>query len=78
MRRYYLHTRNGIFYAELVSPKGRKLAARSAGTATEDEALLVVADWLKNGVPTDRDRKPRPADKRAFVASLVAAATGQV
>ncbi|MDR1249039.1 MAG: tyrosine-type recombinase/integrase [Treponema sp.] len=62
MRRYYLHTRNGIFYAELVSPEGRKLAARSTGTTTEDEALLVVAEWLKNGVPAGRDRKPRPAD----------------
>jgi integrase len=62
MRRYYLHTRNGIFYAELVTPEGRKLAARSTGTTTEDEALLVVADWLKNGVPAGRDRKPRPAD----------------
>jgi integrase len=62
MRRYYLHTRHGIFYAELVSPEGRKLAARSTGTTTEDEALLVVAEWLKNGVPTGRDRKPRSAD----------------
>jgi integrase len=62
MRRYYLHTRNGIYYAELVSPEGRKLAARSTGTTSEDEALLVVAEWLKNGVPTGRDRKPRLAD----------------
>jgi hypothetical protein len=62
MRRYYLHTRNGIFYAELVTPEGRKLAARSTKKTTEDEALLVVADWLKNGVPTGRERKPRPPD----------------
>jgi hypothetical protein len=62
MRRYYLHTRNGIYYAELVTPEGCKLAARSAGTTTEDDALLVVAGWLKNGVPSGRDRKPRPAD----------------
>jgi integrase len=62
MRRYYLHTRNGVYYAELTTPEGRKLAARSAGKGSEDEALLVVADWLKNGVPTGRDRKPRPAD----------------
>jgi hypothetical protein len=60
MRRYYLHTRNGIFYAELVTPEGRKLAARSTGTTTEDEALLVVAEWLKNGVPSGRDRNHRP------------------
>jgi integrase len=58
MRRYYLHTRHGIFYAELVTPEGRKLTARSTGKNTEDEALLVVADWLKNGVPTGRKRKP--------------------
>jgi integrase len=63
MRRYYLHTRhNGIFYAELVTPEGRKLTARSTGKTTEDEALLVVAEWLKNGVPTGRKRKPRPVD----------------
>jgi integrase len=62
MRRYYLHTRNGIFYAELVTPEGRKLAARSTGKTTEDDALLVVAEWLKNGVPSGRDRGRRPAD----------------
>jgi integrase len=60
MRRYYLHTRHGIFYAELVTPEGRKLTARSTGKNTEDEALLVVAEWLNNGVPTGRKRKPRP------------------
>jgi integrase len=58
-----LHTRNGVFYAELVNPEGRKLAARSTGQTTEDEALLVVAGWLKNGVPTGRKRKPRPAEE---------------
>jgi integrase len=62
MRRYYLHTRHGIYYAELVTPEGRKLTARSTGEKTEDEALLVVAGWLKNGVPTGRERKPRPVD----------------
>jgi integrase len=63
MRRYYLHTRhNGIFYAELTTPEGRKLVARSTGTTDRDEALLVVAEWLKHGVPVGRERKPRPAD----------------
>jgi hypothetical protein len=60
MRRYYLHTRyNGIFYAELVTPEGRKLAARSTGKTARDEALLVVAEWLKNGVPAGKKRNPR-------------------
>ncbi|MDR0403964.1 MAG: integrase, partial [Treponema sp.] len=62
MRRYYLHTRHGIFYAELVTPEGRKLTARSTGKTTEDEALLVVADWLKNGVYSVTKRKVRPLD----------------
>jgi integrase len=63
MRRYYLHTRhNGIFYAELVTPEGRKLTARSTGKITRDEALLVVVEWLKNGVPTGKKRNPRPVD----------------
>ncbi|MDR1507770.1 MAG: tyrosine-type recombinase/integrase [Treponema sp.] len=62
MRRYYLHTRHGIFYAELVTQEGRKLTARSTGKTTEDEALLVVAEWLKNGIPSGRKRRLRPAD----------------
>jgi integrase len=62
MRRYYLHTRHGIYYAELVTPTGRKLAAKSTGKSSEDEALLVVAEWLKHGVPTGKERKPSPLD----------------
>jgi hypothetical protein len=62
MRRYYLHIRKGVYYAELVTPEGRKLSARSTRKTTEDEALLVVAEWLKNGVPTGRTGAPRPAD----------------
>jgi hypothetical protein len=42
-RKYYLHKRNGIFYAELVDPQtGCKLPARSTGTSDRDDALLVV------------------------------------
>ncbi|MDR1932902.1 MAG: hypothetical protein LBQ57_08805 [Spirochaetales bacterium] len=63
MRRYSLHTRqNGVFYVELVTPEGRKLTSRSTGKTTEGEALLVVSEWLKNGVPIGRKRKPRPVD----------------
>jgi integrase len=57
-RRYYLHQRRGIFYAELVDPAtGLKLTARSCGTANRDDALLIVADWLKNGIPKPRTNK---------------------
>lgn len=60
MRRYYLHTRhNGIFYTELVDPQtGVKLTARSTGTKNRDEALLIIAEWLKSGIPTGRSVNP--------------------
>jgi integrase len=51
MRRFYLHKRGGIFYAELLTTAGVKLNARSTGKRTRDEALLVVAEWLKDGLP---------------------------
>ncbi|GHV46714.1 hypothetical protein AGMMS49546_35220 [Spirochaetia bacterium] len=40
-----------MFYAELVTAAGVKLNARSTGKSTRDEALLVVAEWLKDGLP---------------------------
>ena len=51
MRRYYLHQRKGVYYAEIVTPEGHKLTARSTGKATKDEALLVVSRWLADGIP---------------------------
>ncbi|GHU54764.1 hypothetical protein FACS189442_1460 [Spirochaetia bacterium] len=63
MRRFYLHTRQkGVYYAELVSPEGCKLNARSTGTSNRDEALMIVAKWLETGIPTSRRRKPRPVE----------------
>jgi integrase len=61
-RDFYLHTRhNGIYYAELMDPEtGRKLSARSTGEKDRDKALLKVAVWRANGLPTGRARKPRP------------------
>ncbi|GMO62947.1 MAG: hypothetical protein Ta2A_09870 [Treponemataceae bacterium] len=55
MRKHYLHQRRGTFYAELVDQKtGLKLTARSTQTKNRDDALLVVAEWLKNGIPKPR------------------------
>jgi hypothetical protein len=52
-KKYYLHTRNGIFYAELTDPaSGHKLTVKSTGESDRDNALLVVFDWLKNGIPS--------------------------
>ncbi|MDR0302866.1 MAG: integrase, partial [Treponema sp.] len=61
MRRYYFHQRNGTYYAELVTPEGKKLTARSTGKATESEALLVIAKWLDEGIPT-KEGKQKPVE----------------
>jgi len=73
MRRFYLHVRhNGIFYAELVDPQtGIKLTARSTGTKKRDEALLIIADWLKTGIPTGRIKKPRSIEAAASIEAIL-------
>jgi len=60
MRRYYLHQRKGVYYAELVVD-GNKLTARSTGKTSEDEALLVVSKWLEVGLPV-KGGKTRPVE----------------
>ena len=60
-KKFHLHTRKGIFYVQFISPSSKKrLSALSTGKTTRDEALLVVYDWLQNGVPqkkTETDGK---------------------
>ena len=60
MRRFYFYRRNGVYYAKLNTPSGVSLSGRSTKTRNRNEALLIVAEWLKNGVPTGRERKPKP------------------
>jgi integrase len=61
-RKYYLHKRNGVFYAELVDPvNGQKLSAKSTGESNKENALLIVSDWLKNGIPSAHNKERRPA-----------------
>jgi integrase len=74
MRRdFYLHTRHhGIYYAEFVDPEtGRKLPARSTGEKDRDKALLKVAIWKANGLPTGRMRRPRPLEVAAGLDSIL-------
>ena len=72
MRRYYLHQRKDVFYAELVTPDGHRLTARSTGKKTQDEALLVVSRWLSEGVP-DRGNKPRTVETMGGLAGILKA-----
>jgi len=74
MRPYYLHRRSGVWYAELVDQEtGRKLTARSTGTQNRDEAILKIAEWRKSGIPTGRQRKPKPIDLAADIEAILRA-----
>ncbi len=60
MRRYSLFKRQNspFFYVQLRNPQtGKYLPPKSTGKTEESEALLVVADWLKNGIPDREGRK---------------------
>jgi integrase len=63
MRQFTVFSRQGIFYAQLVDPNtGDRLVPRSTGTKNKKDAMLVVAEWLKSGIPTGRKRKTRPLE----------------
>jgi len=70
MRGYYLHKRGSVYYAELVDKRtGLKLTVRS--TRERDAALLVVAGWLKDGLPNPRLKKPRPVAAAFDLAGII-------
>ena len=74
MRPFYLHRRQGVWYAELVDQAtGKKLNARSTETTDRDQAVMKVALWLKTGVPTSRKGKPRPVEEAVGTQSILRA-----
>jgi integrase len=73
VRQYYLHTRpvsrtRRIFYVQFTYPATkRRLPALSTGKDNRDDALIVIAGWLKEGIPQRQTVKrealsPRPLD----------------
>jgi integrase len=75
MRRFYLYERRGTFYASLINPEtGIPLTAKSTGTKNRDEALLVIAEWLKNGVPQGKKKQAKTvvhiADYKALIKAV--------
>jgi integrase len=71
MRRYYLHTRKGVYYVEFVVPEtGQKLTARSTGTTDRDEAILKISEWLKTGLPS-RGGRAKPLENAASLEAIV-------
>jgi integrase len=75
MRRFYTHTRhNGIIYAELVDPiSQKKLPARSTRTKNSDEAAIVIAKWLEDGLPCGKAQQRRPLETVMDFRSILSA-----
>ena len=52
MRRFSLYRRGRFWYAQLFNPETRKYTSgRSTGESSRNSAALVVADWLRDGIP---------------------------
>jgi hypothetical protein len=69
VRQYYLHTRKRIFYVQFTDAATKKrLTALSTGKDKRDDALIVIAGWLKDGIPqrevTRGQAKPENQSRR--------------
>lgn len=60
-RKWSLHKRGATWYGQVFNPAtGRYLTARSTGEEDKDAATLVIAEWLKTGLPSGRMKRPAP------------------
>jgi len=50
---------NGIYYAEFIDPKTGRTLHRSTGSKDRDEAAVITAKWMAEGVPT-RGKAAKP------------------
>ena len=61
MRRFSLYRRGKIWYVKLYNQgPGGYLSGRSTGECDRNAALLVVAEWLRDGVPDPKQKGTRP------------------
>jgi integrase len=65
-RNFYLYPKpSGIYYAQLILPCGGKMIWRSTRTKNRDEAAMVVAKWLIEGVPVAKGGAKKPLNEAA-------------
>lgn len=50
---------NGIYYAQFTDPKTGRILHRSTGSKDRDQAAVITAKWLAEGVPT-RGKAKKP------------------
>ena len=73
MRQFYLFkNKKGIYIAEILDPKtGRRVCLRNTGQKDKQEAVLIVSDWLRDGIPARKRGRPCQAkDKFQSIANL--------
>ncbi|GHU13791.1 hypothetical protein FACS1894161_4050 [Spirochaetia bacterium] len=82
MRQYYLFPRNVskaryIYYVQFTDlATKRRLSAISTGKANRDDALIVVAGWLKDGIPqkkVEQEASPRPIEDLISASQVLSA-----
>ncbi|HOX65180.1 MAG TPA: tyrosine-type recombinase/integrase [Thermotogota bacterium] len=72
MRRFYLHRRGKIWYAELVdTATGIKLPAKSTRQTIRDEAAIVVNNWLLHGLPVRGESSPKKISDTFDLATIL-------
>jgi len=59
---YNLYPRNGTFYARFKDSQGKFSSGINTHQVNKNDALLVVADWMKNGIPTAKSKTTRQVD----------------
>ena len=58
-RSFYVYPKNGTYHAEIIdSETGAKICYRTTGTKNRDEAMLMVAGWLRDGIPARKKGRP--------------------
>jgi integrase len=77
VRQYYLHARKVsktrcIYYVQFTDPVTKKrLSSLSTGKNTRDDALLVIAGWLKDGIPEQKGKIHREKEPCRSVEALI-------
>jgi integrase len=76
MKRYHLHKRNDVWYAQIIDQAtGSRLSAKSTGKTDRDEAVVIVNEWLKSGIPTGAKQKKRPVELAVGFEAIMKAIT---
>jgi len=72
MRRFSLYRRGKVWYAQLFNPETRRYTSgRSTGESSRNSAALVVADWLRDGIPEPWSVHRRPVDEALHVDAIL-------